>query len=137
MEGFSCASGPSLPQSWRCRPYSLAQIQGRVQSYMHSSVQNDVFNRFHHRQKHQEQYQLGYPSSSCWRATRMPNGILSAWNCQPYPRCNGPLLAGPLARVRHCLSPPRSARLSRLPTYDDKRSICRSGTIAVLGIIVK
>jgi hypothetical protein len=64
---------------------SLAQVQGRVESGVDSGVQKNDFNRFDHHQRRQQQHHPRYPSSSCWRATRMPNGVLRAWNCQPYP----------------------------------------------------
>jgi len=61
--------------------FSLAQIQSRVESLMDSSV----FNGFYHRQtRSEEQSYLRYPLSSCWRVSRLPNGVLRAWNCQPY-----------------------------------------------------
>jgi hypothetical protein len=59
---------------------SLAQVQGRVDS----GVQKENYTRFEHRQRRYQHYPR-YPFSSCWRVTRMPNGVLRAWNCQPYP----------------------------------------------------
>jgi hypothetical protein len=78
---------------------SLAQVQSRVESRVgsrvdshvdsrvRSRVESGLFNGFDRRQKHAEEQQHSrYFSSSCWRAIRMPNGVLTAWNCQPYPQ---------------------------------------------------
>jgi hypothetical protein len=61
-------------------PCALAQIQSRVESRVDSSV----FNGFYHRQTRSEEQSYLYPPSSCWRVSRLPNGVLRAWSCQPY-----------------------------------------------------
>ncbi len=74
---------------------SLAQIQSRVESRVHSRVdsrvhsrvESGVFSGFDYRQRRAANpYRPGYASSSCWRAIRMPNRVIRAWNCQPYPQ---------------------------------------------------
>ena len=61
---------------------SIAQVQSRLES----RVESRVFNGFGHRQRPLEQQgQPRFALSQCWRAIRMPNGVLVALNCQPYP----------------------------------------------------
>jgi hypothetical protein len=60
---------------------SLAQIQSRVDS----RVDSRVFDGYDYRQHRPEVQHLRYSSSSCWRGTRMPNGVIRVWNCQPFP----------------------------------------------------
>jgi hypothetical protein len=68
---------------------SLAQVQSRVDSRVDSRidsrVESRVFNGFDHRERRAEELHH-YPSSWCWRVIRMPNGVLRALNCQPYPQ---------------------------------------------------
>ena len=63
-----------------------SRVHSRVDSRVQSRVESRIFNGFDYRERRtEEQRHVRYPSSSCWRAIRMPNGVLTAWNCQPYP----------------------------------------------------
>jgi hypothetical protein len=69
--------------------YALAQVQsgvqGGLQSGEQSGVRSGVLSGFDHRQSPPEKmHRLGYPYSSCWRATVLTRGVTRVWNCQPY-----------------------------------------------------
>jgi hypothetical protein len=61
---------------------SFAQVQSRVDSRVESRVPNGFG---HHQSTPEQQHLPRYAYGRCWRAIRMPNGVLVALNCQPYP----------------------------------------------------